>query len=84
MTFVGFSPLIQNCSQHFPAERRCNVLEVQAGQGGKGLTELVSRGISVVGIVDCLAIDNDALDIIPPLMSWESPRLGSLDRQWSV
>jgi hypothetical protein len=81
--FVGFSPLIQNCSQHFPRERRYRVFEVQAGQGEKGLTELVSREFHIVGKIDWLTIDNHAADVITPLVTYADVEMMHLDTSTS-
>jgi hypothetical protein len=54
----------------FPAERQYGVLEIQAGQSDKGLTELVSCELHIVGKVNWLAINDQAADVITPLMSY--------------
>jgi hypothetical protein len=77
--FVGFCPFIQNCSQHFPAERLYGAIEAQAGQCDKGLTDLVSCELHIVGKVDWFAIDNHTADVITPLMSYADVEMMHLE-----
>jgi hypothetical protein len=81
--FIGLCPLIQNPSQQFPAEQRYVVLGVQAGQGDKELTELVSCELHIVGKVDWLVIDNHGTDIITPLMGYADVEMMPLEASTS-